>query len=134
MQEQLNIKTDLIMMCFGSGVAIGPMRGILFLLASTMRLTILDVLKKSSIKQFLIKIANTKEWKDCLLMTQSKKISAIETLASTSAGFIISLMLAYYILPIWGFEPAVKEALEITIVFTLASLIRGYVVRRIFNN
>lgn len=66
-------------------------------------------------------------------MGQSRKHSVTEAAASTIAGFAISLVLTYYVLPLWGFIPSAKQALEITIVFTLASLIRGYAIRRVFN-
>jgi len=66
-------------------------------------------------------------------MSQSKKHSIIETIANTAAGFIISLLLTLYVLPVWGFDPKIGQALEMTVLYTVASLIRGYGMRRLFN-
>ena len=66
-------------------------------------------------------------------MKQSRKHSAIETTTGTVAGFMVSLVLTYFVLPLWGLVPSMGQAVEITIIYTIASLIRGYVIRRIFN-
>ena len=65
-------------------------------------------------------------------MKQSPKHSLYETLTSVGTGFIISWTLTYYVLPLWGFLPTVGEAGAITLVYTGASLIRTFIVRRIF--
>jgi len=64
---------------------------------------------------------------------QTKTHSVIETITNTASGAAISYMLALYVLPYWELNPTHGEAFEITIMFTLASLLRGYAVRRIFN-
>jgi len=64
---------------------------------------------------------------------QTRTYSIIETATSTAIGFLISFVLTLYVLPLWGFKPTMGQAWEITCIFTIASLVRGYVVRRIFN-
>lgn len=64
---------------------------------------------------------------------QPRYLSIIETIVNVFVGFLVSLLLTFYILPLWGFVPTVKQATEITIIYTLASLIRGYTIRRIFK-
>lgn len=64
---------------------------------------------------------------------QTKTHSAIETLTNTGSGAFISYALTLYVLPWWGFAPTYGEAFEITIVFLVASLLRGYAIRRMFN-
>lgn len=66
-------------------------------------------------------------------MRQSRKVSAIEAFTSVAIGFCVSWVLTFYVLPWWGFEPSIRHASEITAVYTVASIIRSYAVRRIFN-
>ncbi len=68
-------------------------------------------------------------------MKQSKKNSLLEMIVNQAAGFI----LAYYTW-ILIIRPLIKnqylkldDAMEITIIFTIISVIRGYIVRRAFN-
>jgi len=64
---------------------------------------------------------------------QSKKHSFIEANLNTATGFIISLLLAYFLLPYFGTKQDIMVSLEITGIYTLVSIARNYVVRRIFN-
>jgi hypothetical protein len=66
-------------------------------------------------------------------MTQTRTGSALEMAASTGAGFLISFFLTIHLLPWWGFKPTPGEAIEISIIYTIASLLRGYGIRRMFN-
>lgn len=66
-------------------------------------------------------------------MTQTRKTSLVEVCTGTFAGFIVSLCLTFFVLPVWGFKPSPLAAMEITVVYTIASILRGYVVRRVFN-
>ena len=65
---------------------------------------------------------------------QSKKQSAIESLTSTTIGIIIGIVLNLTILPIFGYPVSVVDSLWISAIFTAVSVIRSYVVRRIFNS
>ena len=64
---------------------------------------------------------------------QSKKMSLIESLSSTALGFIVSVVLVNVVLPFYGFEVSYTQSVEITLIFTVASVFRGYLVRRFFN-
>lgn len=64
---------------------------------------------------------------------QSKKMSLLESLTSTFIGFIVSVILVNVVLPFYGFKVSYAQSVEITLIFTIASVIRGYVVRRFFN-
>ena len=65
---------------------------------------------------------------------QSKKDSLIESLTSTTIGIIIGIVLNLTILPIFGYPVSVVDSLWISIIFTIASIIRSYVIRRWFNS
>lgn len=64
---------------------------------------------------------------------QSKKMSMIETLASTFIGYSVATVANYYILPLFGAPVSLSAASWIGVIFTGISLVRGYLVRRLFN-
>mgnify|MGYP003704568945 CR=1 FL=1 len=66
-------------------------------------------------------------------MTQSRRSSLTESLVNIAVGSVISWLLAYYILPIWGIAQSAKSATQVTLIYTIASVIRSYVIRRMFN-
>lgn len=66
-------------------------------------------------------------------MSQSRTHSAIETTASTAIGFAVSWAATPFILAAFGYTAGAATAFGITVVYTVLSLARGYVVRRLFN-
>ena len=66
-------------------------------------------------------------------MSQSRTHSALETTASTAIGFAVSWAATPWILAAFGYTAGAATAFGITAVYTLLSLVRGYVVRRAFN-
>ena len=65
---------------------------------------------------------------------QSKKQSLIESLTSTTIGIIIGIVLNLTILPIFGYPVSVVDSLWISVIFTVISIIRSYIIRRWFNS
>ena len=66
-------------------------------------------------------------------MNQSKFESFIEANTSTLLGFIVSYILSYTVLPLYGVEQSHSVSFQITLIYTIASIFRGYFVRRYFN-
>lgn len=65
---------------------------------------------------------------------QSKRQSLIESLLGTAIGFIISVLVWQYIVnPLWDLHTGIIANLQITILFTVVSVVRSYFVRRGFN-
>ncbi len=64
---------------------------------------------------------------------QTKKISLIESVTNTIAGFIVSLCIQLIIYPLMDIPVRFDQNLLITSVFTIVSIGRGYAIRRIFN-
>lgn len=64
---------------------------------------------------------------------QSKKMSLVESLSSTAVGFMVSVVLVNVVLPFYGFKVSYAQSIEITVIFTVASVLRGYFIRRFFN-
>lgn len=63
---------------------------------------------------------------------QTRTASAIETLASTAFGFGVSWAATPFILAWFGYQTTVGSSFGITAVYTALSLLRGYIVRRVF--
>ena len=66
-------------------------------------------------------------------MSQTKKQSIIEVIANTVVGFIISVGVSVLLFPLMGIPVTFGENIGITLIFTLISLVRSFVMRRIFN-
>lgn len=64
---------------------------------------------------------------------QSKKQSLIETVTSTLIGLAVSFLTQIIVFPLYNLEVNFTQNLQITLIFTVVSIARGYFVRRIFN-
>ena len=64
---------------------------------------------------------------------QKKKHSVIESLAGTVIGLLTSFIIQIVIYPILEIPVSVGQNIIITAVFFVASFLRGYLVRRLFN-
>lgn len=64
---------------------------------------------------------------------QSRLFSFIEAWSGTAIGFVVSIILAHIVYPLFGHSFSFMENVWITLIFTVASIIRSYVVRRAFN-
>lgn len=64
---------------------------------------------------------------------QSRKHSLIESTTNTIVGFIVSLLIQLAIYPAMGIPVRFSQNIIITFVFTISSILRGYLIRRIFN-
>ena len=63
---------------------------------------------------------------------QSKTFSWIETATSTAIGFKIALLAQLILFPLYGITVPGTTHLSLVVWFTVISLIRGYLVRRLF--
>ena len=67
---------------------------------------------------------------------QTKKQSLIESLTQTAIGFLVSLFTWYCILwtELFNITVTFADNLVITGIFTVVSIIRGYLIRRFYNS
>ncbi len=65
---------------------------------------------------------------------QTKSQSLFEAVTNTSIGFLISLGATFVIFPVMGIESSAGKNFVITCFFTVVSVLRGYLLRRLFNN
>lgn len=64
---------------------------------------------------------------------QTKRQSRIETLTQQAIGFIVAMVSQLIIFPVFDIHVSMADNLLIGIYFTIVSIIRSYVVRRMFN-
>jgi hypothetical protein len=67
-------------------------------------------------------------------MTQTKKKSLIESIVQTIIGLVTSFVIQVILYPLLDIPVTISQNLIITAVFFVVSIIRGYFVRRMFNN
>jgi len=64
---------------------------------------------------------------------QSKINSFIESAVQTFIGLAVSFLIQLIIYPLLSIPVSIGQNVIITAVFTIASIVRGYIIRRIFN-
>ena len=65
---------------------------------------------------------------------QSKKQSLIETLTSVFLGWLVGVILNLTVLPLFDYNITVTDSLLVSLIFTVVSVIRSYIIRRFFNS
>jgi len=67
-------------------------------------------------------------------MPQSRSMSAVEAVANVAVGLLVAIATQVVVFPWFGIQPLpLVYHFQIGLVFTMISLIRSYVLRRIFN-
>jgi len=66
-------------------------------------------------------------------VNQTRLASLAEATINTAIGFVMSVLLSAVVYPLFGFQVTLAQNLAITAIFTIASIARGYAVRRWFN-
>lgn len=65
-------------------------------------------------------------------MGQSHRASAVEAATNIVIGFVVSMVIQAVVLPAMGHHITIEQNFLVTCIFTVASLIRSYLVRRLF--
>jgi phosphate/sulfate permease len=66
-------------------------------------------------------------------MSQSRRMSLTEALTSTAVGYVLAVLTQILVFPLFGLPASFTDSLAIGAIFTIVSVARGYVVRRIFE-
>jgi hypothetical protein len=66
-------------------------------------------------------------------MRQSRFASFVESVTSTAIGFFVSMLILEIVNRLWGLDLGLDDNVAITSIFTAASVLRSYLVRRFFN-
>ena len=66
-------------------------------------------------------------------MHQSKLESLAEVTLNVAIGWVVALLTQLIVFPLFGINVTVGEQLSISVIFTIVSIVRSYVIRRWFN-
>jgi hypothetical protein len=66
-------------------------------------------------------------------MKQSRLMSMVETVGNTAIGFGVAIGAQLLIFPLFGFSPPLSQNFMIAGLFTVVSIVRGYLLRRLFE-
>jgi len=66
-------------------------------------------------------------------MSQSRAMSLVEVTTSVAAGVMLSLAMQALLFPAVGLQATISQSLKLALGFTALSILRGYVVRRMFD-
>jgi hypothetical protein len=66
-------------------------------------------------------------------MAQSRVMSLVEVVTGSVIAFAVSIWANYAVLPLFGFYVNIGQSFAITVIFTVISIVRSYVVRRFFE-
>lgn len=66
-------------------------------------------------------------------MKQSRLMSWIETVTGTAIGFGIAILTQVLVFPLFGYSPPLSTNFKIALIFTVVSIVRGYLLRRAFE-
>ena len=66
-------------------------------------------------------------------MKQSRRMSLVEAIANVAVGFAVALLTQIIVFPLFDLEVTLGQNLAIGSLFTLASLCRSFVLRRVFE-
>ncbi len=66
-------------------------------------------------------------------MRQSRLMSLVEAVANVAVGYGVAVATQALVFPLFGLEATLSDNLAIGAVFTAVSLVRSYVLRRMFG-
>ena len=85
-------------------------------------------------EEALAQARHTKPPAQAPAMGQSRRASMWEAVTNIAVGFVVSMVLQAVVLPAYGHHITLSQNFQITVIFTVASLLRSYGVRRVFNH
>ena len=65
---------------------------------------------------------------------QSRKFSLIESITNVLVGYGVALLTQITIFPLMSIDVSFQQNIKIGAIFTVVSILRSYILRRIFNS
>jgi hypothetical protein len=65
-------------------------------------------------------------------MSQSRVMSLVEVVTGSVIAFVVAIWANYAVLPLFGFQVKLDQSIAITLIFTIISIARSYLIRRFF--
>ena len=66
-------------------------------------------------------------------MTQTRTMSAIESVANITVGSVVALITQVEVFPLFGIYIPISDNIAIMVIFTVVSFMRSFFLRRAFN-
>ena len=66
-------------------------------------------------------------------MRQSRRLSLVEAAVNVALGYGLAILAQALLFPLLGLAVTLAQSLQIGLAFTLLSLVRAYVLRRLFE-
>ena len=66
-------------------------------------------------------------------MRQSRLMSLVEAFANVGVGYVIAVVTQVVVFPIFGIAATLQQNLAIGVIFIVVSLVRSYLLRRLFE-
>ena len=60
-------------------------------------------------------------------------MSLVEAVTNVVVGYLLAVWVQVLVFPLFGLEATLRQSLGLGAIFTLVSLVRGYVLRRLFD-
>ena len=67
-------------------------------------------------------------------MSQTRTMSMVETITNVAIGLIVSFLSQVVVFKYYDIHISLAQNLELTLYFTVVSVIRGFALRRFFNS
>ncbi|MBV6486694.1 MAG: hypothetical protein GHHEDOFH_00629 [Pseudorhodoplanes sp.] len=67
-------------------------------------------------------------------MMQSRRMSLLEAAANVAVGYVLAIVTQITVFPLFGWRPSLGDNLLLGAIFTGVSLMRSYLLRRVFDN
>jgi hypothetical protein len=68
-----------------------------------------------------------------MALKQSRRMSLLESLVNVLVGYGVAVITQMLVFPLFGLVASVSQNLSLGLVFTVISLIRSYLLRRVFE-
>jgi len=66
-------------------------------------------------------------------MRQSRMMSFVEAIANVAVGYGVAVVTQLLVFPLFGLTATVAENLALGVIFTAVSLVRSFILRRVFE-
>ena len=67
-------------------------------------------------------------------MKQSRAMSLVESLTNVAVGYGIAVITQILVFPLFGLTTTLSENMAMGAIFTVVSIVRSYMLRRLFEN
>ncbi len=67
-------------------------------------------------------------------MNQTRRMSLVESVTNVFVGYALAVAMQIMVFPWFGLHPSVGQNLTIAVLFSGASLLRSYALRRLFEH